>query len=135
MRFFLFWGFLVWGGASLIFRTLGQLFFILDHPLLMVTAYILVIPLILMLTLPIYKLRKVYEKVDRISTAVCIALPGMLIDSIVLIYFDRIFVNLPAEADKFFVSWLLWAYSFIVLTGFINFIQQKTSSTIRVEVE
>lgn len=54
------------------------------------------------------------------KAAVCIALPGMLIDAIVLIYFDQVFVNLSVDTDRFFASWLMWAYSLILLTGFFN---------------
>lgn len=120
MRFFLLWGFLVWLGASLVFRFLGQVFFIPDNTLLIVSSYIFVVPLILVLTFPIYKLKKIQENEDRIKAAVFIALPGMLIDSVVLIYFDQVFVNLSVETDRFFASWLMWAYSLILFTGFYN---------------
>ncbi|MDD1502618.1 DUF5367 domain-containing protein [Lysinibacillus sp. CNPSo 3705] len=120
MPFFLLWGFLVWLGASLIFRVLGQVFFIPDNTLLMVSSYILVIPLILVLTFPIYKFKKIQKNSERMKAAVCIALPGMLIDAIVLIYFDQVFVNLSVDTDRFFASWLMWAYSLILLTGFFN---------------
>ena len=120
MPFFFLWGFLVWLGASLIFRFLGQVFFIPDNTLLIVLSFIFVVPLILVLTFPIYKLKKIQENEDRIKAAVFIALPGMLIDSVVLIYFDQVFVNLSVETDRFFASWLMWAYSLILFTGFYN---------------
>lgn len=120
MRFFLLWGFLVWLGASFIFRFLGQVFFIPDNAILIVSSYIFVVPLILVLTFPIYKLKKIQENEDRIKAAVFIALPGMLIDSIVLIYFDQVFTNLSVETDRFFASWLMWAYALILFTGFYN---------------
>ncbi|WP_162176058.1 DUF5367 family protein [Bacillus manliponensis] len=44
----------------------------------------------------------------------------MLIDAVVLVYFDNVFVNLPTHADKFFASWLMWAYALIVCTGFVK---------------
>jgi hypothetical protein len=117
--FFLLWGLLVWLGATLIFRFGGQFFFLHDQPMLMIMSYILVVPLILVLTLPIYKWKKVTAS-QRIKAAIFIALPGMLIDSIVLIYFQDIFTNLSPNTDKFFASWLLWAYSLILLSGFIG---------------
>jgi hypothetical protein len=46
-----------------------------------------------------------------------IALPGMLIDTIVLIVFPDVFTNLSVESDRYFGSWLLWAYSLILITG------------------
>ncbi|WP_338754436.1 DUF5367 domain-containing protein [Bacillus sp. FJAT-52991] len=119
MRFFLFWGFLVWLGASLFFRFLGQIFFVTDPIILMIISYILVIPCIFLVTLPIYRWKKVQGK-ERLLAAICIALPGMLIDSLVLVYFDHVFVNLPVYTDRYFASWLLWAYSFILMTGIIK---------------
>lgn len=119
MPFFLFWGFLVWLGASLIFRFLGQIFFITDSLGWMAASYILVVPLILVLTLPIYKIKNITGS-ERLKAAVYIALPGMLIDSIVLVYFDNVFVNLPADTDRYFASWLMWAYSLIIITGLVK---------------
>ncbi|WP_299094075.1 DUF5367 domain-containing protein [uncultured Metabacillus sp.] len=117
--FFLFWGFFVWLGATLIFRFGGQFFFLYDQPLLMIMSYTLVVPLIAVLTLPVYKWKKVHSN-QKIKAALFIALPGMLIDAVVLIYFQNLFPNLDPNTDKYFASWLLWAYSLILLSGFIE---------------
>ncbi|HHQ8911890.1 DUF5367 domain-containing protein [Bacillus anthracis] len=119
MPFFLFWGFLVWLGASLIFRFLGQIFFITDSLGWMAASYILVVPLILVLTLPIYKIKNITGS-ERLKAAIYIALPGMLIDSIVLVYFDNVFINLSADTDRYFASWLMWAYALIIITGLVK---------------
>lgn len=116
--FFLFWGFLVWLGASAIFRLTGQFFFILNSPVLLIVSYILVIPLIIVLTLPIYRWKKLNSN-QQLKAAIFIALPGMLLDTIALIFFSDIFTNLKPETDRIFGSWLLWAYSLILLSGFI----------------
>ncbi|WP_281176712.1 DUF5367 family protein [Lysinibacillus contaminans] len=42
----------------------------------------------------------------------------MLIDAVVLLFFDKIYINLPAELDRYFASWLLLAYALILLMGF-----------------
>lgn len=115
--FFLFWGFLVWLSASAIFRLTGQFFFILNSPVLLIVSYILVIPLIIVLTLPIYRWKKLNSN-QQLKAAILIALPGMLLDTIVLIFFPVIFTNLKPETDRIFGSWLLWAYSLILLSGF-----------------
>ncbi len=85
----------------------------------MFASYTLVVPLIFILTLPLYKFKKVYGK-ERLKAAIYIALPGMLIDALILAYFDQVFINLSADTDRFFASWLMWAYSIIVATGFIE---------------
>lgn len=118
MRFFLLWGFVVWLGASALFRFTGHYFFTLDKPVLMIASYMLVIPLIWVLTIPIFSFKKISNGMNRFQAAICIALPGMVIDAVVLLYFDRIFTNLSAELDRYFASWLLWAYALILLTGF-----------------
>ncbi|KYD26510.1 hypothetical protein B4110_0319 [Parageobacillus toebii] len=46
-----------------------------------------------------------------------IALPGMFIDTVVLVIFPDVFTNLPVQSDRYFGSWLLWAYSLILITG------------------
>ncbi|GGB54079.1 DUF5367 domain-containing protein [Fictibacillus barbaricus] len=122
--FFLFWGFLVWLSASAIFRLTGQFFFILTSPVLLIVSYILVIPLIIVLTLPIYRWKKLNSN-QQLKAAIFIALPGMLLDTIVLIFFSDIFTNLKPETDRIFGSWLLWAYSLILLSGF--FYKKKKS--------
>lgn len=115
--FFLFWGFIVWLSATLIFRFAGHYFFTPDNVVLMTASYIFVIPLILVITLPVYKWKKIKSD-GKLKAAICIALPGMLLDVFALIFFQDIFTNLNLESDKYFGSWLLWAYSLIILTGF-----------------
>lgn len=88
----------------------------------------LVIPIIWVVTIPIYSLKKLSD-LKQIQAAICIALPGMLIDAVVLIFFETIFTNLPADLDRYFASWLLWAYSLILLTGFMK-VSYKTKNTI-----
>lgn len=85
----------------------------------MIVSYGIAVPLILFVTLPLYKMKNIAGS-DRLKVAVCIALPGMLIDAVVLVYFDNVFVNLPTHADRFFASWLMWAYALIVCTGFVK---------------
>lgn len=116
--FFLFYGFLVWLGATIIFRSIGQFFFTLDQPFFLIATYLLVVPLIFVVTYPIYRWKRV-NALQQVKAAILIALPGLLIDSIVLVFFSTIFVNLEPAMDRIFGSWLLWAYSLILLSGFL----------------
>lgn len=116
--FFLFWGFIVWLGATTIFRLTGQFFFTPDNPVLLIVTYILVIPLIVVLTFPIYLWKNV-DAPQQLKAAIFIALPGMLLDTIALIFYSEIFVNLKPETDRIFGSWLLCAYSLILFSGFL----------------
>lgn len=114
--YFLYWGFLVWLGATIIFRFFGHFFFNPENALLLLLSYLLVVPLIFLLTYPLYKLKGL-KKDERLKAAMFIALPGMFIDTIVLVIFPEVFTNLPVESDRYFGSWLLWAYSLILITG------------------
>ncbi|MDM5233050.1 DUF5367 domain-containing protein [Lysinibacillus pakistanensis] len=116
MPFFLLWGFFIWLAASAFFRLAGPFFFTLEHPLIIMCTYLFVVPVIWMVTIPIYSIKNC-TGIRRLQAAIYIALPGMLIDAIVLLYFDKIFTNLSADMDRFFASWLLWAYALIILTG------------------
>ncbi|MGE7674344.1 DUF5367 domain-containing protein [Lysinibacillus sp. NPDC094403] len=127
MRFFLCWGFGIWLVASAVFRFVGHYFFTLEEPFLMIATYILAIPIVWIATIPIYSLKKT-KGTERLLAAICIVLPGMLIDAVVLLVFDNIFPNLSAYLDRYFASWLLWAYSLILITGFTKatFVRKNT---------
>ena len=127
MPFFLCWEFAIWLVASAVFRLMGTYFFILEKPLFMIAAFILAIPLVLIATIPIYSLKKI-KGTKRLLAAICIVLPGMLIDAVVLVVFDNIFPNLSADVDRYFASWLLWAYSLILITGVTkgSFVKKNT---------
>ncbi|TDQ36987.1 DUF5367 domain-containing protein [Aureibacillus halotolerans] len=116
--FFLLYGFLVWLGASVIFRLAGQFFFVPGQPILLIWASVLVIPLVAVLTLPLYHKKKLNSEA-QLKAAICIALPGMVLDTVVLLSFDSIFVNLDQQMDGTFGSWLLFAYSLVLVSGFL----------------
>ncbi|UQX56011.1 DUF5367 domain-containing protein [Cytobacillus pseudoceanisediminis] len=88
----------------------GQVFLVLS-------IFILAIPLIIIATYPYYYFREIPET-ERLKAAVQIALPGMLLDILSIIYFAKVFPNLTNDSLPLFASWLLWAYSLILITGF-----------------
>ncbi|MDM5226019.1 DUF5367 family protein [Cytobacillus sp. NJ13] len=75
-------------------------------------------------TYPYYYVRKISGS-ERIIAAVQIALPGMIMDILSIIYFAKVFPNLTNDSLPIFASWLLWAYSLILLTGFSSRIRNK----------
>jgi hypothetical protein len=112
-----FWGFLLWISATLLFRFIGHMFLIPGNVILLLITFILAIPLIALATYPYYYLRKIPES-KRLLSAVQIALPGMILDIFSVIYFYKLFTNLHIDSLPFFAAWLLWAYSLIVISGF-----------------
>ncbi|WP_391559295.1 DUF5367 family protein [Robertmurraya sp.] len=111
------WGFLLWISATILFRFFGQLFLIPGNVVLLLITFIMAIPLISLATYPYYYLRKI-PKSKRLISAVQIALPGMILDIFSIIYFKKVFSNLHIDSLPFLASWLLWAYSLILISGF-----------------
>ncbi|WP_436376007.1 DUF5367 domain-containing protein [Cytobacillus sp. BC1816] len=111
------WGVLLWMSATILFRLFGQIFLIPEQVFFVLAIFILAIPLITIATYPYYYFRNIPET-ERLKAAVQIALPGMLLDILSIIYFAKVFPNLTDVSLPLFASWLLWAYSLILLTGF-----------------
>ncbi|WP_370222731.1 DUF5367 domain-containing protein [Cytobacillus sp.] len=118
------WGFLLWVSATILFRLFGQIFLIPGQAFLALSIFILAIPLISIATYPYYYFRHIPET-ERLKAAVQIALPGMLLDIISIIYFAKVFPNLTNDSLPLFASWLLWAYSLIFLSGFTIKVRSK----------
>lgn len=118
------WGFLLWISATALFRLSGQIFLIPDQVFLVLSIFILAIPLIAIATYPYYYVRKI-SGAERLKAAVQIALPGMLLDILSIFYFAKVFPNLTNDSLPLFASWLLWAYSLILLSGFTIKVRSK----------
>jgi hypothetical protein len=117
--YFVGWGLLLWLVATVIFRLAGQWFLVPDNALVLGAAYYGAVPLIALVTLPLYRLFRL-DADTRVRAAVLIALPGMLLDMVTTLVFDRVFPNLEAEAVGPFSSWLFWAYGLILASGFVG---------------
>lgn len=113
------WGVLLWLAATLIFRLAGQWFLVPKGGLLLGAAYYGAIPLIALVTLPLYTMFQLNSD-TRVRAAVLIALPGMLLDMVTTLVFDQVFPNLDPGAVAPFSSWLFWAYGLILVSGFIG---------------
>jgi hypothetical protein len=116
MGFFLLWGFVLWLGATIVFRVVGHILLAPEHPIVRLLTFIAAVPLIAVTTYPVYTWRGVRAG-QRPAAAVGIALPGMLLDTLAVVFLAAVFPNLPPAAGAAFAAWLLWAYSLILLTG------------------
>lgn len=117
--FFVGWGLLLWLAATLFFRLVGQLLLVPGAPVLIIATFVLTVPLIAAVTYPAYAVGKLTDT-GRPAAAVCVALPGMLLDVLGLAFFEMIFPNfasLSTSSDAVFGAWLLWAYGLILITG------------------
>ena len=117
-RFFLLVGFAVWLLATLAFRLGGQ--YVLDPgptvgllPLYVVTGAAMT-----GLALLLYRWRGVYSAA-RERAAIALVLPGMVLDSVVLVWFEPVFPNVAPEAAAYFGGVLLLAYAAVLVSGFV----------------
>lgn len=76
-------GFLIWLFASIAFRVAGQLFFITDSAVILSILYIVVVPVLGLVT--VFTCRKFrLTGLENVVAGVLLVLPGMLIDTFVI---------------------------------------------------
>ncbi len=131
-------GFLIWLAATLAFRFAGQYFFITESPLILAILYLAVIPLLVLISVIAFKKFKL-SGFENVAAGVLLVLPGMIIDTFVIQFFKNIFPNMPSSNAATFGSWLMWAYSVVLLTSIIigfrkNNILKKSNPVIYFEI-
>lgn len=62
---------------------------------------------------------------EKTAAGILLVLPGMIIDTFAIQFFEAIFPNMPSSRAASFGSWLMWAYTIVILTALISSIQQK----------
>ncbi|MEI6682866.1 MAG: DUF5367 domain-containing protein [Bacteroidota bacterium] len=112
-------GFLVWMAATILFRTVGEYFFLTDNLIIMIGLYIAVIPALGTLAIWIFRKYKLSNQ-ESIVAAVHMVLPGMLFDAFCTQFFKHIFPNLPENAASSFGAWLMWVYAIVLIFGVLN---------------
>ncbi len=120
----LFIGFLVWLLATLAFRLAGQFFFLTESPAILSILYLIVIPSMIFLSLFTFKKFNL-DGFEKTAAGILLVLPGMLIDTFAIQFFEAIFPNMPATRAASFGSWLMWAYSIVLVTATISGIRPK----------
>jgi hypothetical protein len=79
---------------------------------------ILIIPVLILATLPIYQLKELNGR-EQFYAAVCIALPGQILDALTTLFFTAVFPNMPFNTSNDFGALMLWGYAVVILTGLI----------------
>ncbi|HCD9235709.1 TPA: DUF5367 domain-containing protein [Elizabethkingia anophelis] len=121
-------GFLIWLFATIAFRVAGQFFFITDSAVLLSILYIIVVPVLGLVT--VFTCRKFrLTGLENVVAGVLLVLPGMLIDTFVIQFFGSIFPNMPESNAATFGSWLMWAYTIVLISSVIIGLGRATNST------
>lgn len=112
-------GFLVWLSATVLFRLAGHYFFIVDNVLIMLFLYILLIPALGFISTSVFNRFKL-NNLESIKSAAIMILPGMILDTFCIEFFDKLFPNMPEIYSKTFASWLMFAYSVVLVFGLMR---------------
>lgn len=121
-------GFLIWLLATLAFRLAGQYFFITESSIVLTILYAALIPAMTIISIVTFKKFKL-SGLENVAAAVLMVLPGMIIDTFVIQFFEDLFPNMPASRAATFGSWLMWAYSIVLVTSIIIGFSQKTEAS------
>jgi len=117
-------GFLIWFLATLAFRFAGQFFFITESPVILAILYVAVIPALALISAITFKKFKL-SGLEIVVAGVLLVLPGMIIDTFVIQFFENVFPNMSSTRAASFGSWLMWAYSVVLLTSIIIGVRKK----------
>jgi hypothetical protein len=111
-------GFLIWFLATLAFRFAGQFFFITDSVSILTSLYVAVIPALVLISVLTFKRFKL-SGFENIVAGVLLVLPGMVLDTFIIQFFEHVFPNMAPNSATTFGSWLMWAYSIVLLTSIV----------------
>lgn len=119
MWFFPVWGVVVWLAATIVVRVSGHYYLHPDHPYLSALAFLLTVPLVGLVTVPVYDWQRV-SLLDRPTAAILLCLPGLVLDALVLLLFARVYPNLEG-GETVFAAWLVWAYALVLVSGLLSY--------------
>lgn len=112
------WGLLVWFVVALSVRLAGHVLLSPANPLLVAGFFVSVVPLMAMVTYPVYRWFAVpHEK--RGSAAALLSLPGMFLDVLLVLFAGTVFPAMEQGAVVNFGAILLFGYAIVLLTGFV----------------
>jgi hypothetical protein len=115
---FVFLSFLIWLIATSILRLWGHTFFI-PSALIMSVNFLWSLFFLPPLVYGIFRWQNVLPQ-QRQDAAICLAVPGMLLDVLTTYFFPQVFPNMLPAVDGAFGAWLLWGYAIVLITGLIT---------------
>jgi len=108
----------IWAIATVILRLWGHLFFIADNSWSMDGSFLFSLLCLPTLVYGLFHWQQVQPD-RRGDAAICLALPGMLLDAVTTYFFASLFPNLSPNTVSAFGAWLLWGYVLVLVTGLV----------------
>jgi len=112
-------GFSIWLLATIAFRFSGQHFFLTDNITVLIGLYLAVIPSLGFIATLIFNKYRL-NKLEAIQSASIMVIPGMILDTFCIEFFNWVFPNLPEKDGATFGSWLMWAYATVLVFGLVR---------------
>ncbi|MBW4471897.1 MAG: DUF5367 domain-containing protein [Stenomitos rutilans HA7619-LM2] len=125
--FFFGMSFLIWLSATVVLRLWGHTFFMPNNNVSMVSNFLFSLTFLPLLVQAILRWQKVPPH-QRLEAAVCLAIPGMLLDVATTYFFTHAFPTILPIAAGAFGAWLLWGCAIVLLTGLITSHSSKSQS-------
>lgn len=111
------WGLLVWISVALTIRLTGHILLDPNNPLVVAAFFALVVPLMALVTYPIYHLFHI-GRTARPTAAAILSIPGMFLDVGLVLNANQIFPAMSQAMVVNFGAILLFGYAIVLLTGF-----------------
>ena len=117
-RWLILWGLSVWFAVAILIRLAGHVLLSPTNTLLLTAFFLSVIPLMLSVTYPVYWWLGLSSDAQR-GAAALMALPGMFLDVLLILFAGTVFPAMATEAVVHFGAILLFGYAIVLLTGFV----------------
>lgn len=112
------WGLLVWFAVAVTIRLAGHVLLDPGNGLLVAGFFGAVMPLMALVTYPVYW-RLSIPSPRRPAAAACMSVPGLLLDTVLVLNAEWIFPGMSLGAVVNFGALLLFGYAVVLLTGFV----------------
>lgn len=104
----------------------GQYILNPSAPLIVAGLFVAVVPAMIGLAILLYRWRGVTETA-QVQAAIALVVPGMVLDTFAVAWFETVFPNMVPGAAKYFGGMLLLAYASVLLSGFIPYQVRNTA--------
>ena len=122
------WGLLVWFVVAVSVRLTGHLLLDPAQPAVVAGFFVLVVPLMALVTYPVYRVLHI-DRRDRPTAAAMMSIPGMFLDVGLVLGADRWLPAMSTEMVVTFGAVLLFGYAVVLLTGFVPLPRPETAGT------
>lgn len=117
-RWLVAWGLTVWFVVAVLIRLLGHVLLSPANPLVVVGFFLSVIPLMGVVTYPVYWVFEL-PPATRSRAAALMSLPGMFLDVLLILFAETVFPQMEPGAVTNFGAVLLFGYAIVLATGFV----------------